>query len=483
MISGNNSPRMFIVSPPPTPNGSLHLGHMSGPYLAADIYKRIQKCKEKTVYCISTDDNQSYVDKTAERLNVFPTELIKKSKHEILEVLESFSIDINLFGEHDKEYEDYVTSFFSDLYKSEQIKIVETEVYYDPITNQYPIESFISGICKECFDECCGGICETCGFPNNGTDLINYNPSRLIKKNEPRLVIDLEEFRREIEKNLSNISMRPRLKLLVDRILINRLPKVILSHKLPRGIKLEDLGLQGQVLNVWAEMYPGHFYFLNKASGEMTGEEEYVQFLGFDNSFFYVFLHQALQVAGLRIKKELPKVSEFYTNQFYNLDSDKFSTSKGHAIWAIDLAQKYNSDAIRFYLAKFAPEYSEQSFILEHFLVEGRRFCSLVNDILTSCDQIENKRTNGKLGDKLFLSVQEKGQFSIREIAKDCELKLKHLQRMIHAGEITKDDVYKTLQNLLYPIAPKYSYVLKKSCDNKLNNYEHYEFSKLEFEL
>ncbi|MGT4068599.1 UNVERIFIED_CONTAM: class I tRNA ligase family protein [Aeromonas hydrophila] len=485
MISEKKLSSMFIIAPPPTPNGSLHLGHMSGPYLAADIFKRMQVDNNSAVYCVSTDDNQTYVDTTAERMNICSVKLVEKSKSEIFEVLKAFSIDVDIFGEQDKEYEEYVTNFFFDLYHAGQIKLAEVEVAYDPENDTYPVESFISGVCQECFDVCSGGICETCGFPNNGTDLLNYKPTRLIKKSEPRLVIDLEDFRLDIEENLSEITMRPRLKVFVNKMLNGKLPTVVLSYKLNRGIKLDTIGLKGQVINVWAEMYPGHFYFLSKAASRISGDEKYVQFLGFDNSFFYVFLHQALQSAALRIKKAMPKVSEIYTNQFYNLGSYKFSTSKNHAIWAVDFAKKYNSDVIRYYLSKFGPEYSEQSFNLEHFLVEGNKFCDLINEIITSCELMrpDLALSNKKNKINLSLSTPENGHFSMREVAKECELKLIHLQRMIISGEITKEIVYSTLQELLYPIAPRFSLILKGEFDGRASDLHYYKLPKLVFEI
>ena len=354
----------LIVAPPPTPNGDLHVGHMSGPYLAADIYRRrVLQQGSRAIYLVSSDDHQSYVDTTATRLGLSPEELIAKARQDIQQSLDAYSIGLDHFGQPCAEYRDFVTNFFSKLVSNRLIRKEDVPVLYDTHRDIFPVEAFVSGRCPNCLEATCGGICEGCGHPNNCTDLLGLDTSRYQTRLEERLVFDLEQFRPALDDYLLKLhTHRPALKRLINQLLAKKLQPFILSYKTPRGIGTGAWGLPDQNLNVWGEMYPGHMYWLSKFAGDALADGKYVQFLGFDNSYFYIFVHVALALAGRQSGFDWPLPSAFITNQFYYLQTGKFSTSKGHVIWARDLAADYNPDLARLFLALHAPEYQEATF-------------------------------------------------------------------------------------------------------------------------
>ncbi|WP_422461999.1 class I tRNA ligase family protein [Endozoicomonas sp. ALB115] len=332
----------LIAAPPPTPNGDLHLGHLSGPYLGADIFKRLLKQRGiNTYYSVSTDDNQSYVEKTAIKLSVDAGDLLRDSRAKIAKTLEVYSIDVDCFGKQESSYEEFVKNFFSDLYKFKQISICEVDVLYDRIEKSYPVEAFVTGYCPHCFDVTCGGICETCGHPNSGVDLLGIDRRRYEIRKEQRLVLDIESMHQKISDHLQKINShhRPALEKLLDSLLSKSLDPFILSYKIGTGIDAEFIDLKDQQINVWGEMYPGHMYFFGKEKGYISPDNHYVQFLGFDNSYFYTLVHLSLAIAARESGYDWPLPSAFITNQFYNLEANKFSTSKGHLIWARNLAR------------------------------------------------------------------------------------------------------------------------------------------------
>jgi len=354
----------LIVAPPPTPNGDLHVGHMSGPYLAADIYRRrVLQQGSRALYLVSSDDHQSYVDTTAARLGLGPQQLIGQARHDIQQSLEAFSIGLDHFGQPCAEYRDFVTNFFSKLASNHFIRTEKVPVLYDTHRHIFPVEAFVSGSCPNCLEATCGGICEGCGHPNSCTDLRGLDTGRYQTRLEERLIFDLEQFRPALDDYLLKLEThRPALKRLIHQLLGKKLKPFILSYKTPRGIGTGDWGLPDQNLNVWGEMYPGHMYWLSKFAGDALSDGKYVQFLGFDNSYFYIFVHVALALAARQSGFDWPMPAAFITNQFYYLGTGKFSTSKGHAIWARDLAEDYNPDLARLFLALHGPEYQESVF-------------------------------------------------------------------------------------------------------------------------
>src|ERR1051326_6126261 len=109
-------PLQLIVAPPPTPNGDLHVGHLSGPYLAADIYRRrMLQQGSQAVYVVSSDDHQSYVDTTAKRLGLSPEGLIAQARRDIQKSFEAYSIGLDHFGQPSPEYCSFVSRFFAAL--------------------------------------------------------------------------------------------------------------------------------------------------------------------------------------------------------------------------------------------------------------------------------------------------------------------------------------------------------------------------------
>jgi methionyl-tRNA synthetase len=354
----------LIVAPPPTPNGDLHVGHMSGPYLAADIYRRrVLQQGGRAVYTVSSDDHQSYVDTTASRLGLTSQELIAQSRRDIQKSFAAYSIGVDSFGQPSPEYCDFVTNFFAALSSRHLIRLEKVPVLYDSIQDEYPVEAFVSGCCPNCLEGTCGGICEGCGHPNNCMDLLGLDTNRYQTRREDRLVFDVEALRPALDDHLLTIGThRPALQRLITQLLSGKLKPFVLSYKTPRGIETAALGCPGQRLNVWGEMYPGHMYWLTKAAGNSLSGGEYIQFLGFDNSYFYVVVHLALALAARQCGYEWPLPAAFVTNQFYYLGTGKFSTSKGHAVWARDLSAECNTDLARLFLALHGPEYQEGTF-------------------------------------------------------------------------------------------------------------------------
>lgn len=372
----------LISVTPPTPNGDLHVGHLSGPYLAADVFRRYNRLRSlPAVSAFSSDVNQTYVVTTAERLRLSPSQLAIDSHESISHTLDLAEISFDLRGFPDRAYAEHLADHFVSLNRAGAFSLKEVNALFHRPSGRYMFEAYAQGRCNVCLAVTKGNICENCGHPNDPIKLLNLQAAGYFEEKETfepgrvsTLVLEVERYRERIERHLRTLQapMRPELANLCKTILSERLCDFPITFRSEWGISGGPLGLAGTVINVWAEMQPGHVYWFSEAwkkssyfDGRPLNEKhiDYVQFLGFDNSYFYVFAHLALAFAAQDAGLFAPLPSAFITNEFLQLENYKFSTSQGHLIWARDLLKTYSSDEVRFYLSWSSPEHQKANFI------------------------------------------------------------------------------------------------------------------------
>jgi len=370
--------RQFVVTAtPPTTNGDLHVGHLSGPYLAADVFSRAQRMLGHSVrYVSGGDDHQTYVVTTAQRLGLDPHELAATCNREIRETLQLADVGIDLFATPDQQYRTYVQEFFEGLHRDGKLEPRTWTFPWCEQTQRFLLEAYTSGYCPECFAGTCGAICESCGHPNDVSSLLfgvstGAAPGAHTQRRDVQiLVLPLENYREQFVDFYARrrSTMRPHVLRFVDEMLARPLPDFPVTYPGDWGVRVPIAGHDGQVFNVWAEMLPGLIHMAGRAGPEgiwgAGSGREVVQFLGFDNTFYFSFAHLGLAFA----RGDLLEPTAIVTNEFYSLDGSKFSTSRRHLIWARDLVGKYGPDAVRFYLALDNPEHQVSNFTEAAFL-------------------------------------------------------------------------------------------------------------------
>ncbi len=371
--------KIIITASPATPNGDLHVGHLSGPYLAADIFARFARLRGcEVIFGSYSDSNQSYVKTSAERLKMRPAELCRKYTAEIRETLAAAEIRMDAWVAPDQTHVALTRDFLRRLYDEGKLITKEKELYYCEELGQFVFEAYLSGHCPECLAETKAGICETCGHPNNFTEILDpfatMAPHGKLSRRPVRLVVlELERYRDEFRAFFSNkwSRWRPHVLRLVNECLERHLPDFPITYPSDWGIAAPFPGCEDQVINPWAELLTGLMRCTGAAASERPGRPEpdelwhrqhgyeLVQFFGFDNSFFFTFLHVGLLMAhGDRYI--LPDVMG--VNEFYELENSKFSTSRNHLIWAKDLLAECGSDELRFYLSLTNPQTQKTNF-------------------------------------------------------------------------------------------------------------------------
>jgi len=369
--------RYIVTATPPTPNGDFHVGHLAGPYLGADLFARFQRMRgNDVVYVSSSDRNQSYVVTTAERLGIAPERLASDCHREMVKTLAAGRISVDAFNAPDTAHRAVVEAFFSKLEARGHVKRKTRRAPYSPGEGRHLFESYLSGFCPTCWAATAGAICETCGHPNDAgsLELPAARSGGVIEFVETEVaVLELESFRDRFEAFYAEKrgQWRPHLMEFVEEMLARPLPDYPLTYVSQWGIPAPFPGLEGQVLNVWAEMLPGLMNSTREAckAADQHAEKglafwhkddgaELVQFLGYDNAFFFAFVHLALTWGvGETITPDA-----IVTNEFFELDNFKFSTSKNHLIWVRELLKERDVDQVRFYLALANPEHQKMNF-------------------------------------------------------------------------------------------------------------------------
>ncbi|WP_051367041.1 methionine--tRNA ligase [Hamadaea tsunoensis] len=369
-----------VTAAPPTPNGDLHLGHVSGPYLGADVYARAVRLRGGDAYYVTGSDlHQSYVPTKARRDGVDPLVMADRYADEIARIFTSaaFATAAVVRPQHTPEHTRIVSGFFARLHERGALRTVTEPLPHCATCDRYLFEAHLTGRCPHCGAVCDGNSCENCALPNAVTDLVdavcNACGSAPTLQVGTRLVFPLSEYADRLRAYHAGTVMSPQLEALCADMLAAGLPDIPVTHPTDWGLPMP--GHPGQRIYVWAEMVPGYAAELARALSTTDWREAWdratvVQFFGFDNGYFHAVLFPALMMAydpGLRLPSAL------LTNEFYLLGDSKFSTSRRHAIWATDLLTQVPGSIVRFVLGHDRPEAARTSFGWDRFhaLVDG----------------------------------------------------------------------------------------------------------------
>lgn len=362
---------VFVFSTPPTPNGDLHLGHLSGPYLGADVFVRFQRMNGTSAWHLTgSDDFQSYVVTTAAREGRTPAEAAAYYSAEILQTLRLMDIvpDQYTVTSTNEDYQAGLRRFFSRLVTSGAVREHSGPALFDAETGGYLYEVDVAGRCPRCGARTGGNICEDCGEPNTCVDLVEPTATGSAAAPAPRLgdvarySIALHDFRADIEAHHHLGRVPTRLRELADRVFRRPRLEIAVTHPAPWGVRPAEDTDGEQVIWAWPEMAFGFLYDI-EALGRRLGHRwqadqpqpdwKIVHFFGFDNSFYHSILYPALYKAAF---PDWNPDIDYNVNEFYLLDGGKFSTSRRHAIWGKEILGPDSVDAIRCYLSRTRPE-------------------------------------------------------------------------------------------------------------------------------
>jgi methionyl-tRNA synthetase len=370
----------LVISPAPTANGDLHLGHLAGPMLSADVHARYLRARGGDVLLATGfQDTSTYVVTTAHRLGVTPKALVARSAEQIEATLAAVGIGVDGFTGDEDRFVRTVLGFLERLHAAGAFELRTMTFPYSPTTGEYLVDGFAQGGCPMCLAGGSAGLCESCGHPVAAGDLIEPRatmfPDDPVELREVAvLVLPLERYREQLRRHFSEHrrSMRPHMAQAIEEMLSGPLPDYPITYPVSWGIPAPFPEVAGQAINPNAEPAAWSIYCATVAAerhgaapdaGEQLwlagADTQVVYFLGFDNTYPFAVVAIAM-LAATAGRYLLP--AGFVTNEFYELDNAKFSTSRGHVVWGRDLVAEVPRDLVRFHLAATSPENQRTDF-------------------------------------------------------------------------------------------------------------------------
>ncbi|MFD5146109.1 methionine--tRNA ligase [Streptomyces sp. NPDC058401] len=368
--------KLIVTATPPTPNGDLHLGHFSGPYLAADVFARHQARRGTEVaHLTGIDDHQSYTESRAVREGKTAEDVAEHFGNRIEQAWADAGVAYDFVARprRSPHHVDFTRSVFSALYENGTIVRRTRPLPYCVPCDRWAYEAYVVGTCPHCGVRACGNACEVCGKPNDCADLADPECTICGEACElrpcERLYMPLEPFRGELAAYWDTVLMDGHLTALCHQMAAEGLPEIAVSHPADWGIEVPTEGFEGHRIYVWFEMAAGYLAATSEFLGAQrpdvwTEESRVVQFFGFDNGYFHAVLFPAI-MRSFRADAKLPEA--LISNEFYRLDGLKFSTSRQHAIWMLDALPDVPADHLRIHLSCDRPATHQTSFTWRGF--------------------------------------------------------------------------------------------------------------------
>ncbi|WP_272022344.1 methionine--tRNA ligase [Olleya namhaensis] len=378
------SKRYTITAALPYTNGPIHIGHLAGVYVPADIYARYKRLTGNDVaFICGSDEHGVPITIKAKKEGVTPQQIVDRYHKIIKDSFEEFGITFDNYSRTSaKIHHDTASEFFTTLYDKNEFVEEVSEQLYDAEANQFLADRFVVGTCPKCGnEESYGDQCENCGTSHNATDLIN--PKSAITGNVPTLKETkhwflplnkheafLKEWILEGHKKDWKSNVYGQCKSWIDDGLRPR----AVTRDLDWGIPVPVPGGEGKVLYVWFDAPIGYISSTKEwAAREGKDWEPYwkdkdtklVHFIGKDNIVFHCIIFPAmLKAEGSYI---LP--DNVPANEFLNLEGKKLSTSKNWAVWLPDYLQDFpnQQDVLRYALTANAPETKDNDFTWKDF--------------------------------------------------------------------------------------------------------------------
>jgi methionyl-tRNA synthetase len=376
--------RYTITAALPYTNGPIHIGHLAGVYVPADIYARYLRLIGKDVAYISgSDEHGAAIPMRAKKEGVSPQVIIDKYHGIIKQSFIDFGISFDNYSRTSSEiHHETASDFFTKMYNDgEFIEEISAQLY-DAEANQFLADRFVVGTCPKCgFEESYGDQCESCGTSHNATDLIN--PKSAITGNIPTvketkhwfLPLDKHEaFLREWILEGHKKDWKPNVYGQVKSWVEDGLRPRAVTRDLDWGIPVPLEGADGKVLYVWFDAPVGYISATKEwAAREGKNWEDYwkkddtklVHFIGKDNIVFHCIIFPAM----LKAHGDYILPDNVPANEFLNLEGNKLSTSKNWAVWLHEYLEEFpnQQDVLRYTLTANAPESKDNDFTWKDF--------------------------------------------------------------------------------------------------------------------
>jgi len=374
----------MITAALPYANGPVHIGHLAGVYIPADVYARFQRRSGKDVaFICGSDEHGIPITIRAKKEGVTPKDIVDKY-HEIIK--KSFS-DLGIsFDEYSRttsaNHRETSQDFFKVLYEKGKFTEEVSEQYFDEQANEFLADRYIVGTCPNCGNEnAYGDQCEKCGTTLSPSELINpksmLSGNVPIKKETKNWYLPLNEYEDFLNEWIiegHKDDWKPNVYGQVKSWLNDGLKPRAMTRDLNWGVPVPLPNAEGKVLYVWFDAPIGYISFTKEWAAKngkdwkdywQSEESDLVHFIGKDNIVFHCIIFPAMMKAhgDFKMPKNVPAF------EFLNLENDKISTSRNWAVWAHEYVEEFpgQQDVLRYALLSSAPETKDNNFTWKDF--------------------------------------------------------------------------------------------------------------------
>ncbi|MEM7551070.1 MAG: methionine--tRNA ligase [Bacteroidota bacterium] len=412
--------RHLITAALPYANGPIHIGHLAGVYIPADIYVRYLRSKgEDVVFVCGSDEHGMAITLRARKEGKQPQEIIDQYHFQIKESLDKLGISFSIYSRTSNQtHHDTASEMFKHLYDQGEFLEKDSEQFYDEEAKQFLADRYIKGECPRCgFGEAYGDQCENCGSSLSPTELINpvstisnkkpvMKPTRHwyfpMDKYEPWLKKWILEGHKEWKQNVYG-----QCKSWLDSGLQPR----AMTRDLDWGVKVPVEGADGKVLYVWFDAPIGYISATKEWAKEKGVDWEpywkdkktrLLHFIGKDNIVFHCIIFPSI----LKAHKEFILPDNVPANEFLNLEGNKISTSRNWAVWLHEYLEDFSGkeDVLRYTLTSNAPETKDNDFTWKDFQARNNNeLVAILGNLVNRVVVLTHKYFDGK--------IPEKGEF------------------------------------------------------------------------
>lgn len=426
--------RYTVTSALPYANGPLHIGHLAGAYLPADIFVRHLRLQRKdVVYVCGSDEHGAAITIKAKKENTTPQAIIDKYHHQIKDSFANFGIAFDIYHRTSSPIHHTLSQeFFLNLYEKGEFIEKYSDQYFDEEFQQFLADRYIVGTCPNCANEnAYGDQCEKCGSTLNATDLIN--PKSTLSGNKPilkptkhwYLPLDkyqpwLEEWLLEGKKNIFKTNVYGQCSSWLKQGLQPR----SMTRDLDWGIDVPLAEAVGKKLYVWLDAPIGYISATKqwaldngkdwqlywKKQANPADDACLINFIGKDNIVFHCITFPSILNAhgDYILPQNVP------ANEFLNLEGDKLSTSRNHAVWLHEYLEEFagKQDELRFVLTSIMPETSDCEFTWKDYQTRvNNELVAILGNFVNRVMILMHKYFDGKvLGGEVLKNLDIKNQ-------------------------------------------------------------------------
>ena len=372
--------RNLVTCALPYANGPVHIGHLAGVYVPADIYVRYLRMKgEDVLFVCGSDEHGVPITIKAKKEGVTPQDIVDRYHALIKSSFAGLGINFDIYSRtSSKVHEQMASDFFRKLYEDGKFIVKESEQYYDEQAKTFLADRYITGTCPRCGSEgAYGDQCEKCGATLSPDELINpksaLSGSALVKKATKHWYLPLDEYEKWLGEWILDghkewkTNVYGQCKSWIDGGLQPR----AVSRDLDWGVPVPVEGAEGKVLYVWFDAPIGYISNTKELLPQTwekwwkSQDTKLVHFIGKDNIVFHCIVFPSMLKAhgGYILPDNVP------ANEFLNLEGDKISTSRGWAVWLNEYLQELpgKEDVLRYVLCANAPETKDNDFSWKDF--------------------------------------------------------------------------------------------------------------------